>query len=428
MNYLRIWRTCILVFALLGLTQPSWSQADSLQTFDLDLEFRPRSEFRYGYKTLVPKGAKPSFFISNRLRLTSSYKRANFRFHASLQDVRTFGAEGLVADGNHLGLFEGFVEMDFSKRWMMKIGRQSVDIDNGRLLAEANWGQNGMAHDGLTLLFRTKKIKNALYGFYNQSQENTFGSDYSLSTSMYKEMLVNYFEYNPSDKWSFNLLNVVDGWDSQSVENTTYVRATSGGKIQWKSGKYSATLRSYYQYGQLSTGQSIHAQYVQPEIHFNFSRNKINLGAEYLSGDDDDNPSVSRSFVPLYGVNFRFMGNLNYFTQFPNDVLNGGLFNPYLIYQHQLTKQWRLQSDLHFFMLPNEVSGYIEEITDGYLGSELDIKAKYEVNSYTTLDFGFAGMIPTTKMEAIKLGDSGILPFWSFVMVTFQPNLFHITN
>lgn len=416
----------LLLIAVLGLIGSLNAQTDSTQTFDLDLEFRPRAEFRYGYKTLVPDNAEPAFFISNRIRIGASYQRTNFRFHASIQDVRTLGTEGLVDNGSSLGLFEGYFEIDFSKKWMLKFGRQAVELDNGRLFAESNWSQSAKAHDGAAIFYQSKKVKNSLYGFYNQSQENYFGSEYDLSASTYKGLFIDFFEFDPNEKWSFNLMNVVDGWDSQSVSNTTYLRGTSGGKIQYSGKQFSALIRAYYQYGQLRTGQEINAYYAQPELRWDFKGNQIRLGAEYVSGENTSYSESSRAFVPLYGVAFRFMGNLNYFTRFPSDVNYGGLFNPYLSLRHKFKKNWRLQSDVHAFILPEDIYGFAGMTSAGYLGTELDIKARFKLNSFTTLDAGVAGMIPTQKMESIKFGNSNHLPFWSFVMVTFKPNLLHI--
>ena len=59
--------------------------------FTLDGEFRPRTEFRNGYKTLNPSDVDPALFTSQRTRLNTKFESEKYSFFVSIQDVRVWG-------------------------------------------------------------------------------------------------------------------------------------------------------------------------------------------------------------------------------------------------------------------------------------------------------------------------------------------------
>lgn len=303
-----------------------FTQEIDKRQLDVDLEFRPRFEFRYGYKELPANNSHPSFFTSSRTRLSLDFKQKSTKFHASLQDVRIWGQNGASPAIGSLHVFETYACFALPKNWEIKLGRQSIELDNGRLFSEGNWNQYSRAHDGIQLSFNKKKIDTRFFLFYNQNAANLFGTSYLNNT--YKYLFTHFFSFKHSENFSFNIINTFDGYEKPNNEAVVYARGTSGGRLNFKKKKLAFTLAAYYQYGQLNTGQHISSYYVQPELSYKFKKNKIRLGAEYLSGDDRFS-SRSHSFSTLYGVAFKFNGHLNYFTSFPVDVRNGGLINPY---------------------------------------------------------------------------------------------------
>ena len=165
---------------------------------------------------------------------------------------------------------------------------------------------------------------------------------------------------------------------------------------------------------------------LQPEIKIKIKKLTTRLGAEYMSGDDATKTSnVSNSFVPLYGVAHSFMGNMDYFTSFPKNVKNGGLINPYLFFSYERNKKLSIGADTHLFYLQNKVLDKNKNELNPYLGFENDLSMKYKFNSFTTLDLGFSYMIAEKSMETLKGGNSSRTPVWSYVMITFKPELFN---
>ena len=91
-----------------SLSVASFSQSDSTRGFELDLEFRPRFEYRDGYKSLTADTLKPASFISQRSRLNLNFTQKKFNFYFSVQDVRTFGQNGSSMASTSIGVFEAY--------------------------------------------------------------------------------------------------------------------------------------------------------------------------------------------------------------------------------------------------------------------------------------------------------------------------------
>ena len=396
-------------------------------SFVVGLEFRPRAEYRDGYKQLPNDTTQAAYFINNRSRIYLTYKTKGFLFHTSIQDVRLFGESGQFSTGSNLGIFEAYVEPSLSEKFSLRIGRQKVDVDNNRLFSPANWSQFSRAHEGVRLFYTSSKLSIDAMGAFSQSKENVFETDFNSPTNNYKVMGFHHLNYKINNFFSIMTLNVVDGYEHKTNADVMYLRATSGGRITFTKNNFTFTTAAYYQYGTDKSGIEIDAFYVQPEVKYRWA-NKFTttLGAEIQSGDDANNPNNTyNSFVPLFGVAHRFMGNMDYFTSFPKDVKNGGLINPYLFLNYQLTKKLSLRADGHLFYTQNNVLDKNAAIINSYLGFENDLSLKYKFNDYTTLDFGFSYMLAEKSMETLKGGDSSKTPIWGMCMITFKPELFN---
>lgn len=410
----------IIPSALLG-------QSDSTSIFDLSVEFQPRFEYRNGYRELATDTSSPAMFVSQRSRLILTYKRKKFKFHTSIQDIRVWGQYGSKSNNGGLGIFEAYAESKFNDHWSIRIGRQGVDLDNGRLFSTAPFSLTAKAHEGLRLMFANAKVQSDLLLFYNQSGEQLFGTSYALTAPNYTTLSVHYFKMRLSKLFSISTTNAMDGYQSLSSSNTMYMRGTSGGRITLNKKGFFATICGYYQYGQLQSGQPISAFYLQPEIAYKLKKMKATAGMEYLSGDDATASSEqSRSFVPLYGVILKFMGNLNYFANFPNDLAGGGLVNPYLLLQWQIHKKFLFHFDTHVFYLQNNVEKN-GAVLDPFLGLEHDFRLQYKINDFTTLTSGFAFMLPTESLAEVQNKNTyRTPPVWSFIMLRYNPQLLYI--
>jgi hypothetical protein len=163
-------------------------------------QIRTRSEFRNGVGTLRSKANDPAFFTSQRSRLTFNYKSNRVIVNAALQDVRVWGQDASTisnADGNRLGLHEGWAELVFANRkdssfespvdyLSVKLGRQELIYDDSRLLGNLDWLQQARRHDAALVKFLHKGWQVDLAAAFNQHTDafNYNGTYYTPANVM----------------------------------------------------------------------------------------------------------------------------------------------------------------------------------------------------------------------------------------------------
>ncbi|MFZ2900641.1 MAG: alginate export family protein [Saprospiraceae bacterium] len=393
----------------------------------LSLEFRPRTEYRNGYRQMRTDTSSAAFFTEGRSRLNLSFNMKRFIFYTSVQDVRIWGEKDPRSTVGSIQVFEAYAEPVLAKGLSARIGRQRVMYDNQRLFAQNDWRQSAGSHDGLRLMYKSGKLESELFGAFNQEGgEHFFETDFSPDFSNYKLLGVHYLRYQTSDLFTFTTINATDGFQDTKDFRKTHFRFTSGGRVERTGKSLYLTLSAYYQYGHTPDGLALRAFYFQPEVRYRFPKLlTLRLGAEVFSGDDATTPSeVSHSFDALYGVNHRFLGSMDYFTRFPKDLNNAGLVAPYLFAIWNIHEKWTFRTDQHLFFSENHfLAG--GELIDPFLGFEQDILLTYTPNSYTEVQLGYSYMLPTQSMEYIKKGGNSTLwQDWAFLMITFKPELF----
>ncbi|MCC6600237.1 MAG: alginate export family protein [Crocinitomicaceae bacterium] len=396
--------------------------------FKIDYEFRPRAEFRNGYRMLRSEDTKPAAFISQRNRLNLDFKMRSVHTYLSIADARFWG-DRLTTEGKaSLYIFEAWAELGLSNKWTMKAGRQRIIYDNQRLFSESNWTQEGRSHDAVFLKYRDEKTEFDIGTAYNETEDHVFGTDYDTPNvkGNYKYMGILWFTHKMGNS-KLTLLNVLDGFQATDTSrHFSYARSTNGGRFEWTKNKFYATVSGYVQFGQTPASQDILAYYIQPEIKFSkVKKFTFRLGVEYLSGNDATLTynKKSNTFVPLYGVAHRFMGAMDYFTRFPSDVKGAGLINPYMFIFYDFTPSVTLRSDFHLFFLQNKYF-VNSKVIDPYLGFENDIKFNFRVSKEVMLEIGYSWMAATRSMEYIRGGDSALFPQWAYVMFSVNPTLF----
>lgn len=398
------------------------------EEFKLGLEFRPRTEFRKGYRELRNDTTNPALFTDQRSRLYITYQRPGFIFHTSIQDIRIWGEDDPRSTGGTIQIFETFVEPTLFKNFSVRIGRQKIMYDNQRLFAQNDWRQNAGAHDAVRFMYYRPKLETDLIGAFNQSQERFFETTFTpVDFINYKILAVHFLKYKLSEKFILTTINAMDAFQDKNPRNNNY-RFTSGGRIEYIREKLYLTIAAYAQYGETPLGQELSAYYYQPEIKFApFKPLTFRLGAEVFSGDDATKPSnVSHSFDALYGVNHRFLGSMDFFTRFPADFNNAGIIAPYFFTFFDLTKKITLRTDEHLFFSQNN---FVKAgaIIDKYLGFENDLLLIYKPVKSTEIQLGFSYAFLTESMEIIKKkGNSELFHTWGYLMITFKPELLNI--
>ncbi len=82
------------------------------QELDVNLQIRPRFEYRNGYKQLLQEGQKGTSQISQRSRLNFNYKQEDLIVKLTLQNTRTWGdvPSTATADKNGVAVFEAWAQ------------------------------------------------------------------------------------------------------------------------------------------------------------------------------------------------------------------------------------------------------------------------------------------------------------------------------
>lgn len=397
--------------------------------FSLDLEFRPRTEYRHGYRMLMPDDATANVYTDQRARIGISYTTDDFKFHASFQEIRVWGESEPRSTNGTIQAFEAYVEPSIGDNLSLRIGRQKIMYDNERLFAQNDWRQNGGSHDAVRLMYKKDNLSWDIIGAYNQEKgafDRFFETDYSPGFQNYKLLVTGFLKYELNENIILTMMNIMDGFQDTADFHLSHLRFTNGGRFEYKTNNYYATLAAFVQFGETPFGATMGtAYYLQPEFKAKVSNSTtLRLGAELASGNDMPmNGALSTSFDPLYGVNHRFMGFMDYFIRFPNDVSNAGLIAPYLMAEFKVTNTLTLGVDGHIFLNERD---YIHqnEVIDKYLGFENDFTITWKANSFTVLRFGYSYMLPTESMRIIKKGETiDRWQDWAYLMVTFKPNL-----
>ncbi|WP_456314562.1 alginate export family protein [Pseudomonas shirazensis] len=413
----------IIILIILG-TISANSQAQEL---DVNLQIRPRFEYRNGYKTLLPEGKEGTSQISQRSRLNFNYKQDEFTVKLTLQNTRTWGdvAPTATADKNGIAVFEAWAQYDFTEKWSARMGRQVLSYDNQRILGEQDWGQQAQSHDALTVSFHTEKHHLDFGGAYNSDAENTFQTPYTVAN--YKAMQYAWYHTN-LDKLGVSFLLLNTGYEYSNNDKKLLVdyKQTFGTYLTYKTAKIDS---NFWLYGQ--TGKSTNQQVSAWNAAFNFNYNateafKVGLGYEFLSGkDSNDTSTVIKSFNPLFGTNHAFNGYMDYFYVGGGHINNVGLQDAFLKFNYNI-KKWQFALMPHVFLSAADVVTPLPENTklDSYLGTEIDFTAGFNFKKEITLTGGYSQMFGSKTLEFIKAGDASHTNNWAWLMISVNPRIF----
>jgi hypothetical protein len=413
--------------------------------FSLYGEFRPRTEFNHGYKTLMPvQGEMFSLVTSQRTRLGLGYTAKMFKVGLQIQDVRAWGSTSqlVVGDGAYTTVHQAWAELMFNEKFSLKVGRMELNYDDQRMLGSVNWAQQARSHD-LALFKYEDGFKLHVGLAVNQAQTNAY-----TTPKNYKAMQFLWFHKKFSDAYSLSLLVLNNGVADTTLNNgtgspmTTYSQ-TIGQRSVFKTGALSVGLNFYYQMGddksvyydtdaKLYDHRKFSAMNIGLDIGFKLNDNfKLGVGYEFLSGQSQTDTSAdyrntNHAFNPLYGTNHKFNGWMDYFYV-GNHINNVGLQDIYFKLDYK-KKKFLAGASFHYFMSAAEVmdmdefinSGNITAMSSG-LGMELDTYVGYKHTKGVIIKGGISGMFDSETMRAIKGGDNGASNYWGWLMIAVNP-------
>lgn len=405
---------------------------DSLRSeLKVDLEMRPRAEFKDGHRRNAADDTGAGFYMTQRNCINVMYGRKRWMAVAALQEIHVWTKDGSGPDIGSMNAFELYVEPTLVRGLRLRIGRQALSLDNGRLFSAAPWAQQGRSHEGARLLYDSGRLSTDLSVFTTRPYGTRFDAAYSpVAGHSYKLLAVHHLIYRFPKDVTVTLINYTDIHPCDSSPDTDTQTMTTGGRVEYVHGNIHATLSAFYQFGSTSSRKRLSAYYLQPEVRGKFGSTTVRLGAEVLSGAAatlaDD---VSHTFIINYGVAWKFMGNMNLFTRFPRDVAGRGLVNPYLFLIQKVGRRLSLRADGNLFFTQHPLIAPDKSEADRYLGFENDLSINYRPNGVLDIHLGVSYLISAESMELLgKVGDAGDVPVWSYLMVSFNPTILHLRN
>jgi hypothetical protein len=399
--------------------------------FSIDAEYRPRYEYRNGYKRLPDQNTSYAMLVSQRTRLSFLYTWKFLKMKVTAQDVRLWGEEKLKADNPAFGVYEAWAEIRIVDSLCVRIGRQELVYDNQRLFSNNNWNQNGQVHDLILLKYSRKGWKADLGGAFNQNKDTLWGTYYSGGAIKGNYKTLSLLRVSKQYKaFDFSVLAAGDGFQKEGIQNALYMRGTYGGSVQFNSRYISPVIRGFYQNGKDVTGKTISAYYLNADISIQAVKffNAV-AGCEFFSGKDiaDTSDKKVRSFFPLYGSNHNFNGSIDYITDLQKHTGNSGLIDAYLKLTFKPHAKISLLLDYHYFSLLYKYTSKGKLLSRNY-GHEIDLSCKIDFIKEVSLQAGYSAMLGTKTMAAILGGDQNKLGQWAWCMLIIKPTIFSFTK
>lgn len=390
----------------------------------IDGEYRPRTEFRDGYKTLKTEDSDPAYFVTQRTRLNLTHQYNNVTSKLSVQDYRVWGESQLKSDDPGISVFEANFKLALNESWSLTAGRQAINLDNKRLFSAANWNQVSTSHDGVTMDYIKESFNFKTILAFNQATVSNYGTDYSAQINNYKFLNVIWLE-KKFENLSLANLTITDGYQKEGTSNTDYYRFTTGAVIKYKKESNNIEARGFYQTGKTQIGQDVSAYFLNLNYTHKFGTVLgLTGGFEYLSGNDltDTSNEKDNAFDILYGAKHWFNGMMDYFST-PNTTNNAGLFDGYIKADFTKISNWKLSVHYHYMALANKFV-YLNEEQDKFLANEIDLIANWKVNDIIGLQMGYGMLFGSKTLEYIKGVDAEGFQNYFFTMITVKPTFF----
>jgi hypothetical protein len=398
------------------------------QTVVIDGELRPRAEYRDGFKTLTAEGKDPGVFVIQRTRLGMTYTSALLTSQITLQDVRTFGQYASASSDATTGLYEAWAEMLLMPGGSLKVGRQTLKFDDGRLFSAPAWSNTGTSHDLALFKYGLNDFQANIGLAYNNSSDISSETYYS-STVKYRYMGLLWLSKDLFKGLNMSAILVDEGvQDTLLTGQKNYKKITMnhaytfGGNLKYQSpdAKLNVLGTAYFQAGKNSSGSDMAG--TMAAIKVDYSLGKVfsaNIGTDYFSGDDNASDAKQSNFKKLYGADHSLNGYMDYW----DTPLTQGLLDYYGGVAAKVSKTLSVDGAYHLFNTDKKLSSGGKD-----LGSELDLTLSYKMNPITTLQAGWSAYFKTDNTlvaKKITAGTDVRFPQWAYVMLTIKPTFFN---
>lgn len=278
-------RAILLGVALLpSLCHAASSSSEGDTTLVLDTELRVRSEWRDGYRLSSTPDEEGTLTTVQRSRIGISGGWDRLSFKAQLQDVRVYGQPGGNTQGN-IAVAEAWGAYRFNPALSVKVGRQMVDFDGGRVVGAANWANPGRFLDGIRLDRQgTASRTSILYTWDELAETQRFIAHHEWFWERHRLALFSFDQSSNTELQAFT-----SGATWHWSPNDTWTIRTEG-HLQWQEGDGSGHL-----------------------IASEAARKAENGSVWKIGGDMLSDVQSGQAFQPLLGTNHKFYGWMDHF-------------------------------------------------------------------------------------------------------------------
>ncbi|WP_321331974.1 alginate export family protein [uncultured Bacteroides sp.] len=412
------------------------------QELSINAELRPRAEYRSGYSTPITDAVSPGGFILQRTRLGFEFKNAYMKTHLTLQDARTFGESAITsepaASSGALSIYEAWAEVVLIPGGTVKIGRQTLAYDDNRLFSASNWSNTGKAHDAVVFKYELDNNFTGHLGFaYNNDKAISKETVYS-GVATYRYMGYLWISKSLSTGLSLSAIMLDEGMQKTSTDNSgnitystkvdMYHRYTAGGNLKFltPSCPFNFLATAYFQFGKTTATKDLNASLLALKANYTF-RPAITAtaGIDLYSGDEGKSATKSKTFNWLYGGPHSFNGSMDYWTA---SLPTTGLMDTHVQVAGKLTPKFAYELRYHVFNTAKEME-YSNEKQGKSLGSELDLKLSYKMNSSVAVEGGWSTYFLSDNSRYLKLKSADAksrTPNWAYISLTIRPEVFKI--
>lgn len=372
------------------------------------IEYRPRALTHSG-RDLQANGQRAS--VTQRIRVGAGATLLDMvHIRIDAQDVRTWGEElSTLGDRRPDGpeIYQAFGELRLFPGNVVRVGRQEIKLDEGRLFWHRNWNDHGQAFDALKVTQSLGKLK--LTGLWSRVSEDDVyevdlqgnalrgaPGDHDVSAiharsehlSWLRPSLMFVYDRDASNASRCYVMGVfVDG---EVLPGLSYRTEFYHQRGQRPFG--APNSMGYYQRADVSAFLwSARADFKAPS---DFGL-KIRAAVDVYTGDDAAT-DVNETFEVMYGARRAFLGDLNVFRSIGKDTAGGGIVDAQGQVSVKPVKGLSLSLAYHHFTTTQPVS-------DAYnLGDEADLRVRYKMTSFLHLMAGGSLYVPGRAMTCAK--------------------------
>ena len=402
--------------------------------FSLDAQLVTRGEFRMGgFKPDSLDNTRYSLFALGKYRVTANYKRSWLELNLSPQFSGVWGQSSAG-----ISLYEGWARMHTKNGWFVKIGRQQLDYDDGRIIGNDDWTMTAPTHDVLKLGYEGESHKVHLLAAYNQNPENidNGGIYYSGGLQPYKTMQTLWYHFDtPKKMFGVSLLGMNIGMQSAKEDEATitYYQQLLGTYMTFSPKHWSLEGAFYYQMGKQEHGITIDAFMASARLNVEPSEiYNLYAGYDYLSGDTYFNiphdgeiglvyHDKVRGFNALFGSHHQFYGAMDFFyvsTYYGS--FTPGLQNLYVGGNVKPVNGLNINVAYHYYAIATDLP-YVNTKT---LGHSVDIVGAYAFNKSISVSAGYTFMQGSETMELLNRISNERQLHWAWLMLSVKPTLF----